>query len=342
MASWSWALVGCHTRAYGGRELAGAYGRSLTCRLDAAWSASFSLDGRSEEAAEIVPLATDLMVWCDGQPVFRGRIGPAQDAIGASRHAVTFTAIDYRGLLDRRVAPPSGLAYTATDQTTIARSIVAYTQALPGGGWGVTNGAASAPAQARDKTLDPGKPLGEAISELFRLDNGGEWGIDADLKLNTWTLRGVDAGVVVDYGGVLTDVNMQQGTDFANGALVTGGQDADGNDLAAVYEASPDVGTDPRGLWQRSQGYPSISTQATLDARAVWDLAQSSVLRPKIAVSFARGRWGGFGHVGLGDRVKLAVRSGWRQIAAKHRVVELAVGLDGKGGEKVTAGLEAT
>lgn len=337
---WTFVVGGAAPTGVEERELTAAYGRNLTWRLDGSCTAQFALDGRHPEAAEIVSLATDLHVYDpDGIKRFRGRIGPESDDIGPSTHTSQFTAVDYRGMLAHRQVGAAGVAYASTPVGAIAWSLIVASQALAGGNWGVTDGVGTGGGTARDKTADPGKPLVEIIEEMAHLTPGMEWEIDAELALNRWyPTRGADNGVVLDYGGLVSRVRRELSPgDFANSTLATGSQG-----LTPEVDVTAGIGTDPRGRWESSAGFPTIIEQTSLAAKAPWMLAATSTLRPAYSVTLTPGRWEGFSHVGLGDTVTLAINSGRLAVNSPFRVVEVSVqpGIDGD--ETVLLGLLAS
>lgn len=320
------------------RELTKATGRTTTWRLDGPATAQFTIDGRADEAAGIVALATDLTCYRDGVKLFRGRIGPETDDIGPSTHRAQFAALDYRGMLGYRQTGAAGAAYAATAAGVIALNLVTTSQALSGGNWGITAGLGTATGTSRDRTIDPGKHVDESINEMGRLDLGYEWEIDAELALNLWhPQRGANNGVVLDYGGAISRINRQlDPKDFANSYLVTGSQG-----LTPVAAVTAGIGADARGRWETSAGYPTIVEQPTLNARGPWVLAQASTLRPTYTVTLAPGRWQGRSHIWLGDTVKLGARSGRLNIGDLFRVAEISVQPGDDGTETVSMGLLA-
>lgn len=339
MGAWTWALgePAPSTRIF--RELTAATGRRMTARLDAPWDAQFSIDGRHDEAGQITELVTDLHVWRDGRHLFRGRIGPSSDGIEASTHRCQFSALDYRSMITKhRKVGGSGAYYPpGTDQAAIAWDLIAVSQAMAGGNWGITNGLGSTSSTTRENTLLAGKSIGEAIAEMGQLSNGYEWEIDAELAFNRWyPQRGVSTGVVMDYGGLLSKINRNLGDEFANVAIVTGGPG-----LVPVTSTTADVATDPKGRMETYAGYPSVVDQATLNAKGPWLRDQSAVVRPSISATFAPGRWEGPSHLWLGDTGRLAVTSGRLKINADHRLVELALQPGDDGTETIVAGLQA-
>lgn len=339
MTVWTWVIGGTPPLGIRTRELTLARGRTVTWRLDGPCTAQFTINGRSDEAAQIVELETDLTIFRDGHKMFRGRIGPSTDDIGPGSHVSQFTAIDYRGMLNYRKIGRYGASYTATPAGTIAADLVAASQALPGGNWGITAGVGAATGTVRDNTLDPGKPIDEAIAEMGRLDNGYEWDVDADLALNLWhPTRGDNNGVVLDYGGLLNRVRRQlDPKDYANATLATGA-----TGLTPATDETSDVATDPKGRLEVAVGYPSIINQPYLDAKAAWLLGQTSTLRAGWSVTFRPGRWGGRGHVWLGDTCTLVVPSGrLTGRVVPVRVAEISVQPGDDGTETVTAGVLA-
>lgn len=310
----------------------------MTWRLDAAATAQFTIDGRSDEAADIVELATDLTIYRDGGKLFRGRIGPELDDISPNKHVSQFTAVDYRAMLKHRQTGAAGAVYPLTAAGAIAMDVVSDSQALSGGDWGITAGVGTATGTSRVWTIDPGKPVIETINEIGRMDGGYEWEIDAELALNLWhPQRGASNGVVLDFRGLVAKVNRQlDPDDFANATLVTG---KDG--LIPKADATAGIGTDPRGRWEYSQGFPSIQDQPALDAKGPWVLDQVSTLRPVYRVVLRPGRWQGPSHIWLGDTVKLGVKSGRLNVSDAHRVAEVSVQPGDDGTETVSLGLLA-
>lgn len=332
-----------------GRELAAATGRRLTARLDAAWDLQVSYSGPStpwasdHETREFVDLATDVQAWRDGDRLFRGRLAPTNDNADATKHSTQFTFLDYRAMLNHRQIGTAGRVFSAlTAQSTIALTLINESEALSGGDWGIDAGTnTGTPDTTRTLTLNPGQPIGDAIASLGRLDAGMEWSVEpdatGDLKLNTWhgAGRGADNGVVLDFGGIVTRFGRTMNpADFANSVLVTGA-----STLAPVASVTAGIGTDPRGRWERSFGFPTILEQATLNARGPWVLDQASVLRPTIVVELTAGYWQGRSHVWLGDIVMLVIRSGRLDIVADHRVVEVSISIGDSGEETVLLGL---
>ena len=91
-------------------DLVGARDRRMSWRIDAPATVTWTTTGDDPGALEAHELRRDLIVYRDGQKMFRGRIGATSDRLDTTGHTVTWSAVDYRGLLARRIiwqGPPS-------------------------------------------------------------------------------------------------------------------------------------------------------------------------------------------------------------------------------------------
>lgn len=336
MANWSYIALPCAPNVSSGqREITEAHARHVTWRVDDAATATFTIDGRSNELTGIVPLASDLIIRRNGVKMFRGRIAPAGDDVDETVHQTQLGAWDYRKMLDTRMIGTTGRSFSNTDQAVIAWTVIAESQALSGGNWGVTNGLGSTSTQPRDNNMDPGEPLGKVIGDMGRMDGGYEWEISEELVFNRWyPTRGAVTGKVIDFGGVASKVKRTfDPTIFANAAMATGAETT-----VPVLVTDAGIATDPRGRWELQRGY-TIELQDSLNDRAIWLEGQTSVIKPAFSVQLAPERWGGKSDIWLGDVVKLQVESGWMAVDAPYRVVEIDIAIDDDGGETVTFGM---
>jgi hypothetical protein len=339
MADWTWALGGTPASGNGPqRQLTAARGRTITWRRDAAHSAAFTIDGRNDEIRGWTRLATDLFIRREGTFMFRGRLGPEQGSIG-TEHVVSLTAVDYRAMLDTKYVAETGAAYVATDQAAIAWDLISDAQARTGGSLGITNGIGSSSGTNRERTYDPGKPIGQAIGELGRVDDGFEWEISADLALNRWyPQRGADNGVVLDHDGLITAVAY--GFDpggFSNAPMAMGAQGT-----TPTIAVDPGIASDPRGRWERVTASPSVTEQSTVVDRAPFLLATQGVLKVDYRVTLRPDAWTGPSHVWIGDTIALAINSGRvLEDRTPHRVEEITVSIGDDGAEVVQFGLVA-
>src|SRR5690606_2354927 len=148
----------------------------------------FEIDGRHPEALEVAELTTDLLVHWQGQLLFRGRVGATSDEVGPDDHRLQISAVDYRGLLDRRIVP-ADRSWTATDLTDIAWAMIQASQGQAGGGRGITRGRTEA-TRSVDWDVPAGTRVAEAIDDLAKQWPGWDWQISPTLEFDTWGFRG--------------------------------------------------------------------------------------------------------------------------------------------------------
>jgi len=341
--------------ASGGHELAltEAHGRRYTARLNENSDLSFSIDGRHPQADAIGELVTDVhLLFSDStgtQILDRCRVGPTRDEVSEDEHRVEVTALDYREVLARRILySDDTLTYTGVDQAEIAWALVDATQQRPAGHLGIDKGwtGTSPTGIDRDRTYEAGDSIGQRIQELSEVIDGFDWDISpvsaSGLQLDVWhPMRGSDRGVVLIYGGLVAHVQREVNpSDYANALRYTGaeGDEEDPGPDPVEIEA-PLLGQDgdwPQGRWDAAFGDDGLITQATLNERAAWQLAESQVIRPVYTVRLKRGGWGGPDHIWLGDTVRLIVASGRLRVDAPLRVHEIQLDIDEDGGETAT------
>lgn len=341
--------------ASGGHELAltEAHGRRYTARLNENSDLSFSIDGRHRQADAIGELTTDVhLLFSDStgtRILDRCRVGPTRDEVSEDEHRVEVTALDYREVLARRILySDDTLTYTGVDQAEIAWALVDATQQRPAGHLGIDKGwtGTSPTGIDRDRTYEAGDSIGQRIQELSEVIDGFDWDISpvsaSGLQLDVWhPMRGSDRGVVLIYGGLVAHVQREVNpSDYANALRYTGaeGDEEDPGPDPVEIEA-PLLGQDgdwPQGRWDAAFGDDGLITQATLNERAAWQLAESQVIRPVYTVRLKRGGWGGPDHIWLGDTVRLIVASGRLRVDASLRVHEIQLDIDEDGGETAT------
>lgn len=319
--NWTWAVGNCAPNTSWTHFLAQARSRRIVWQLDGSAYATFSVDGRSAEAAAVLELQTDLACWRDGELLFRGRIGSENDELSENTHTTTFYAMDYRGMLEFRRLGPGGREFeTPLDKAAAAWALISESQALPGGNWGITQGSGSVSGSNIIATFNAGKPIKEALTELGQ-DHDFDWEVSPLMAFNCWHGgRGISNGVIMDFGGsVLRAHRSINPTDFANAFIETGTQS-----LVSYRAATVDVSTDPRGLWEGSESKTGFADQDALDARAERNLALKKELRAVLRVMLMPGFWQGADHMWLGDEVQVHLHSGRMNIDAPYRVSEIA------------------
>lgn len=309
-------------------ELTEARSRRLDFALDDAGKAGWTLPGRHPQTALVDEMETDLIVARDGTALFRGRINASDDTISPDVHTCTFSAIDYRGMLDRRIVWPGSTAtFAQVDQAQIAATLIADSQAL--GTLGITT-TVTPTGIKRDRTYDVGSTIGDLITSLGRAINGFEWDISPTLAFRVWyPTRGVTTPVfVAEYGRTVSDVRRTVASgDFTN-ALRFSGKDE-------VPAATRTIPPGPEGRWERQAGNPDLTTAAAIAEQADGAIAAYSTIRPSYGLTLAPGVWAP-GVVWLGDQVRLIIRSGRLDVDTTARVVGVSFDIGEDGQEDVS------
>jgi hypothetical protein len=331
--------------------------------------------GLHEQAALLVPLATDVHVVRDRRPILTGRLGRAVDDFGPSGHTRSYTVGSTIGLLDRRIwhTEPS-TEFTHAEQATIVKALVDAAQAQPGGNLGIDTTQLAATGVTTSRTVAGRAVIG---SELRTLSSGGspaagQPGFDYDITpgwtnrtLQLWApSRGVDRGVRLEwYGGTRPRGNLLasltrtlEPSSFANSVGVSGGSVTKTSAFVAtnpdtgasqiytsttttpldpVYLAADDVATAATGRWEAAAAYPDVTTLAELQADAAAQLLQLAEVVPTYTATLRPNAWGGPEHIFKGDVVTVAIRSGPLAEEVQLRVSDLKLDIDANGTEVV-------
>lgn len=338
MPRWTFAVAPWNSPG-DGRELTAAKDRTLTFRRRDAATAGFTIDGRHDEALELVELVSDLRAWRNGELLFRGRVGPTTDEIGDD-HATTITVGDYRAVLDRRFLREGDAVLGAPvngDAGTVAFDLVEIVQARTAGDLGIVAGVGIPAGRAMPtSTFSAGQSITEAI-DLFALTDpattGFEWQISPELELDVFPGgRARALGLVLDYGGLVDKVSRQvDPSTYANDLRVSGDPA-----LVPVTRSAADLATNPRGRWEAQIAHPDAKTVDSLDGLADRDLLDAGIFRPAYTVTLKANRWEGPGALWVGDKVTLRARSGRVDVLDDLEVEELAVAVSEEGDEVVT------
>jgi hypothetical protein len=332
-----WDLVLTTAQGVPVTDLAAA-GRKATFHLYDPSTVSWSMRGRDPAAQQVHELSTDVVVYRNGSPLMRGRVGASSDDLSGDDEQAQFSAVDYRGLLSRRILwETASVTYTGVDQWSILWDLITRTQALPGGNLGLSQGIGFPFAGiTRDRVFDPGKKLGEAITELGAILDGFDWEIDAGLRVNVWRpRRGTQKDFVAHYapgGGTVTKLARSvDPSNYAN-AVRQSGKDST---VTPVLLAASDVGTRLEGRWEDQAGNTDASTAQAVTDAAAWHLWDRSNIIPSWRATLAPGVWQGPGTLWLGDTCRLVVQSGRLNVDRYARVIELSVDIGDDGSEVV-------
>lgn len=358
-----WRFLLCDRYGTPVAELADAVSRKVVFDVDLPAQATFSISGRSPQAAasRIGELYTDLKCyrWNDATGtdtlLFRGRIGQTQDAVSADRHTVNVTALDYRAMLHRRVIP-YWLYWVQVEQLQIAEDLVYHGNTLnfywtpppfgtngnlgvfPAGRFNPDGTPLAGTTMLRDRTYQGGETVAEMIDNLSNCQGGFDWEVGADLGARFWyPQRGaVVANWVAEYGSTIQSLSRTiNSSGYANWVRVTGkALDPALPPMASTaYQTGlSDPTVTPWGIWQAPGSYPDIADQTTLDQQAAGLLATTALLEPSYVMNVTPGRWNP-SDCWLGDQVTVVVNSGRLAVNNVFRLKTVAFDISDDGAE---------
>jgi hypothetical protein len=304
---------------------------------------NITIDGRAGvEVDSINEIATDYLVYRNEEFLFRGRIHYGQDNLGQKKHTVNFSAIDYRGLLDRRIIW-NDLTYTNIDQSQIAWNLIAHSQTRPGGTLGITRGSGQSTGRLRTRPYERGQNVGTLIQQLSEVIDGFEYEVSPELEFNLfYPQRGSEKDFVLDYGGTVSNISRTvSSADFAN--VIGGSGDSGDPDTANPWYglAAGNITTAPEGRWEKQIGYPDVRLQDTVQEKVEADLVRYGTIRPSYVLTLRPGYWNGKSDLWIGDSARLVIKSGRLNVNDIVRVHEVDIKLDENNEETVAITVNA-
>ena len=350
-------------------ELTSARSRRLEQTYNAPAQLTFTLSGRSPDAAALAELRSDVVAtrWDEitGRDViaFRGIVAQTEDQISEQEHTVTVTCHDYAKMLERRLLTGSW-AFTQLEQDEIVRELIALASSVTtsaGAGFGAgsylplvaapvnPDGSArvTPSGQLRDRAYLGNQKLDEALSNLAAVINGFDYDVapygagTADALRVFYPYQGVQRfDMALVYGSSVSALTRTVNSgDYANYWRVLGQGTEDAQVFSEATNADAvDVTVSGLGLWQSGDNASDVTIQSTLDDKAHGDLAASSILTPSYTVTMRPGAYT-WGSPNMGDVVPLVVRSGRLDVTPDTggwlRVVGLAFAISDDGDENV-------
>ena len=348
-------------------------------KLEQAWGKpatfSFTINGRSTQASQLLELATDIVVrrWneaSDGDiPIFRGIIDHSEDQLTEQEHTINVVCHDYLTMLGRRFfTHPQSVtqvdqddlvagwvaackAATATNNTSFSPGSylpIAVYQANPDG-----SARAAKSGQLRDRAYAPSTQYLQVLDDLSKVINGFDYDIlPATSSQLTDSLRvfypsqGVSRpDIVLIYGTTVASLTRTvDSTAYANYQRVLG-NNGSSDPLAAQLFAeywnadANNVTINPVGLWQATDNASDVTIQATLNDKAHGDINLSGLLVPSYTVTLRPGfyRWG---RPNIGDTVGLVVRSGRLNVNTTTRILGITYDINDDGHEDILLTLD--
>lgn len=288
-------------------------------------------------------LMTDLLFYFDHDLIYRVRVLNAQDSLTTEDHTVSLDCVDYARLLSHRVLFADSVQ--SKDQHLWAWDFIAYTQNFEDLGIRQADDFAAS-GQNRDRVVQKGKTIVEAIDELASTDNGFDWWIDQFLRFHAQTPRRLfDIGLDLLWGAGAAALTRANAVDTYASVVFAIGATSEttipgGGTYPPPTPVIRELATKPYGRWERTVSLSDIVTDASLESAALWHLADSSTLRPQYTVELTHGVWlpvirpGGMFTLRVDSRPRLHLK-------VLTRVETVSLNLETDGVEQVSLGCRA-
>jgi len=263
----------------------------------------FAIEGGTEAADRLTELASDIWLYRLGIPVQRFRVVAMNQEWGPDgQDKVTISAVCYRRILAwRHVRFP--LYFSSTSQGAIVWALVQHTQAGAGGDLGITLGD-TGPTILVTREYETADNILRLIMDFVTEDDQMAWNIDADRAL--WVSTPTffpNRPIPFKLGETAERLSRPSGADqFANAVWAVG------DSLATVPapRGTMDIGTDPRGRWEKVQSYATEKSQGSLDSLAAGFLFDTSLGSAEWLVTPVAERFFEDAYVDPGDFIKIA------------------------------------
>lgn len=249
------------------QEVTSYSGLSIRRNMDDGDTITFTALGTSQEALYIDELAAD--VWVSGPFEQRFRVLTADQSWSADgQDIITVQAVSYKRLPTWRNLWQD-MFFTDVDQGEIIWRLLEYTQNQRGGNWNLTLGHYLT-GQSRVREYHNGDNIAKLIKDLQGVINGPVWDIDAHLVYSAWLASDYRNHPQPLHQGVnCSDLKRKGGTIFANAVW------GDSNDLTPATREASDIITDPRGRWERTGNWPTVTDREGLQEHVDGLLADS-------------------------------------------------------------------
>lgn len=238
---------------------------TIDSNLDSGCELSFDLRGNSTAAQYVDELAADAFLYVNGNLAHRYRIvnvGQTWDTEG--NDLLSIQAVCYKRLLDSRIILGTAPEYVNTPQDEIIWGLIQNAQAQVGGDLGITYPQPGGPdAINRTRTeYALGDNIGAKLKDLTEVEDGMWFEVNGALQLVQARWDGLGSNLVpARLGSTVRAMSRESGaSEFANAVFV------DGDDASTVPEVREAAGlaSDPRGRWDATESFSSVSRQSTL------------------------------------------------------------------------------
>lgn len=302
-------------------------------------SCSMVILGHTPEAKVIDELVTDM--WLLGDFPMRYRVWAVwQDFDEHGDDRVSFQAVTYERLLNRRFFGAGGLLLNNTDVGTILWSAIQHTQAKLGGDLGLTQGVTTTGITTSVDWL-PGENIGARLEELMKA-HGCYWRVDENRAVNVY----VRDNTTPIAEPIMWGVNVRHlqrasaGNNFANSVYGSGSPDT-----TPVFATHANIATDPRGLWEAAIARPEETIQSGLSEAVEGELALRYQGLSRWNVTYVTEHWIGASRIRPGDKATLIVPPnlagpGIAPESVQVECISMQLSFDGDGGLEIKAVME--
>jgi hypothetical protein len=160
-----------------------------------------------------------------------------------------------------------------------------HTQSQAGGNLGITLGT-STTGIVRTRAYKQGENLGSQAENEY--EEGIWWDVDQNLVYTAGARSaGRYLGQPLHLGANVRQLQRASGSDFANAVY----GDADDSATTGVWATAANVATDPRGRWELTAGWPTVTLQQTLNDRTAAFLNASSIPVAHWNIEMEPSRW---------------------------------------------------
>lgn len=309
------------------------------------FSATIGLRHRKATKANLAPARTAIHVERDGVIVWSGIMWTVPRANSSAGTLEIGGEGWWSYFRRRRIRTTKEYRDPPVDQLAIARDLVDYAQAQPGGNLGIVVGSETSP-RTREETYwhYQRKPVGEAVEQLAARQDGFDFAVDVAYDgtgaiVKTFRLhyprRGRITDVVWELGANLEDLTQaEDATAAANLIDALGNGDGD-NMLIATAADTSQLAAYP--LLEDTVSYTDVSVPATLQAHAALELQQRAGPVKTLPTLLARPAAPDttLGSFIVGDSLTVKASDGWIEIDERMRIQSYEVSVNENGKETV-------
>lgn len=320
--------------------------------LNGPGGATFEIPLNTDAVDSLVPLQQSVFVLRDGVPVWGGVLWVAGMSVGTNTAKLSCSGF---WSLVRRRRISSTLAYTDTDQTLVAKSIIDTLQSEPGGDMLIDTSGIAATGVSVSQTY-PGHELqnaGDAIQTLAARKNGFDYSVGVGIEDGQIVRR---MATTFPANGRATDIILEDGVNIealdvsidGTGMLSTAHIRGKGSGAAALLYSGTSL--DTVGVYPKTEGLvtlASVDDFGRLQEHSERLLANGArpIMMPTVVVSGQQPQHTHpsaaptVGSFAAGDLLRLRSTYGLLAINDQFRITSWTCSVDKTGSETITMSL---